>query len=53
MEVNVKSIPRNFGAYDFQPTFLEKHISGEISLTELAESVILNLAKDLSFEEGI
>ena len=27
IQVNVKNIPKNFGAYDFQPTFLEKHIN--------------------------
>ena len=45
--MNVKSIPKNFGAYDFQPTYLEKHFKGEVDLGELAESIVSNLAREL------
>ncbi len=26
IEINVKNIPKNFGAYDFLPTYLEKYL---------------------------
>jgi biotin-(acetyl-CoA carboxylase) ligase len=53
VEVNVKSIPRNFGAYDFQPTYLEKHTKENIDMSELAQSIINNLVRDLWEEETI
>ena len=51
--MNVKSIPRNFGAYDFQPTYLEKHINGPIDMSELAQSIINNLVRDVWDEKDI
>ena len=53
IEVNVKKIPQNFGAYDFQPTYLEKHTKGTIDMSELAQSIINNLARDLWEEETL